>query len=141
MWHANLLLSAKYGRLIKEYSDSPSQQSIPLSQLAQAPVLQDQVNQGRPAFEVVFKEVEGNADDDGNRRTRIYWHFLCYFLHAFLVVLHLILLVIAASHHPEHSIVVPGQYAEMWITGLSVGLQAFYTVSYAVTTPSTILEN
>jgi hypothetical protein len=69
-----------------------------------------------------------NAD---KQRVRNHWRFLCYFLHAFLVTLHLILLVISVSNHAEHRITIPFE-SEAFTTGLSGGLQAFYTVRHAV---------
>ncbi|KAF8415830.1 hypothetical protein L210DRAFT_553836 [Boletus edulis BED1] len=83
---------------------------------AVAPLLQDSVNQ----------------DDNANKQPRNLWRFFCYFLHLFLVALHIVLLVISALNHAEHRITLPFDN-EALTTGLSGGLQVFYIVRHAVT--------
>lgn len=50
----------------------------------------------------------------------------CYSLHAFLCILHLVLLAMLWDH-PEHAFTIPLDNS-IWTTGLSAFLQAFYTV-------------
>lgn len=71
------------------------------------------------------------ARSDKKQQARNHWHLLCYALHAFLVAIHVILLGIAVSNHVEHRIIILFD-SETFTLGLSVGLQAFYTVRHAV---------
>ena len=127
--YANSFFLAKYGLLRKGPSNSSLQDDTPLSQLHQAPIFRDRIIQGGPVFEVAFKAVKPTRPGNGNRRANC-WRFLCYFLHVLLIALYLILLVVATSSHAEHRIVMP--YSTETSTRLRAGLQAFYTVSYAV---------
>lgn len=82
-------------------------------------------------FMIPLPKLKGAWSDGGKQRVHNHWRSLCYSLHAILVVLHLILLGVAVSHHPEHQVVIK-YVIEMFTTGLSGGLQAFYTVSHPV---------
>ncbi|KAF8449306.1 hypothetical protein L210DRAFT_3640901 [Boletus edulis BED1] len=97
---------------------SPPPDDIPLSQMdmAEAPLLQDPIDQ-------VYTSTR--SDDNTNKQRRYLWRFFCYFLHLFLVALHIVLLVISACNHAEHRITLPFDN-KAFTTGLSVGLQAFY---------------
>ncbi|KAF8449309.1 hypothetical protein L210DRAFT_3640903 [Boletus edulis BED1] len=108
---AKFLPSAKYRLFGDKTSLSAPPDDIPLSQMdtAVAPLLQDLVNQ----------------DDNVDKQHRNLWRFFCYFLHLFLVALHIVLLVISACNHAEHRITLPFDN-KAFTTGLSVGLQAFY---------------
>ena len=55
-------------------------------------------------------------------------HLWCYVLHGILLALHLVLLLLLI-HHPEHNVSISED--STWVTTiLSIGLQAFYVVSY-----------
>ncbi|KAF8552853.1 hypothetical protein OG21DRAFT_1326343 [Imleria badia] len=95
---ANLLSSATFS---KRHS-SPLQPDIPLSQMGMTITLQDSVDED---------------DNSDKQRVHDHWPFLCYFLHVFLVSLHIVLLVISASNHPERRITVPFDN-EVFTTGL-----------------------
>ncbi|KAF8141895.1 hypothetical protein EV363DRAFT_1443812 [Boletus edulis] len=114
---AKFLLSAKYRLFGDETSLSLPPGDIPLSQMdtAVAPLLQDSVNQ----------------DDNADKQRRNHWRFFCYFLHLFLVALHIVLLVISTWNHAEHRITLPFDN-EALTTGLSSGLQAFYILYTAL---------
>ncbi|KAF8141902.1 hypothetical protein EV363DRAFT_37740 [Boletus edulis] len=114
---AKFLPSAKYRLFGDKTSLSPPPDDIPLSQMdtAVAPLLQDSVNQ----------------DDNVDKQRRNLWRFFCYFLHLFLIALHIVLLVISACNHAEHRITLPFDN-KAFTTGLSVGLQAFYILYTAL---------
>ncbi|KAF8119499.1 hypothetical protein EV363DRAFT_1197820 [Boletus edulis] len=76
---------------------------------AATPPLQDSVDQ----------------DDNANQQPRDVWRFVCYFLHLFLVALHIVLLLISVLNRAEHQITLPFNEGAL-TTGLSGGLQAFH---------------